>query len=140
MLYSLNGDSGSQFDEQDSTVDIAAPNPASVTAGSQAVVMPENFFQWCYVEDADLDIIAMTVMGTLICHRGLGLVLFADTEALERGFMLLCEFNNNGSVRDSARVWPPAFKNEYTRMTVLGKPLDELRTDERIPDSRRIGP
>ncbi|KAF7533587.1 hypothetical protein G7054_g6941 [Neopestalotiopsis clavispora] len=140
MLYSLDGDSGSQFDEQDSTIDIAAPNPASVTAGSQAVVMPENFFQWCYIEDADLDHIAMTAAGTVICHRVSGLVLFADAEALETGFMLLCEFDNNGSVRDSARVWPPAFKNEYTRMTVLGKPLDELRLNDRIPNSRRIGP
>ncbi|ETS77785.1 hypothetical protein PFICI_09847 [Pestalotiopsis fici W106-1] len=136
MLYALDGENGSQFDEQNSTVGIVVPHPAVAAAA----VTPADFLQWCYIEDADFDSIAMTVAGRVICHRWDNLMLFADREALETGFLLLCELDNNGQVRDQARVWPPAFKNEYIRMTVLCKPLDEIRTDDRIPGPGWVGP
>ncbi|KAK6221951.1 hypothetical protein LQW54_001171 [Pestalotiopsis sp. IQ-011] len=136
MLYSLDGDSGTLFDADDSTIGIATLNSASL----EASVAPGDFLKWCHVEDADLNAMAMTIDGAVICHRWRGSVLFVDREALETGFVLLCELHSNGQVQDEARIWAPAIKHEYARWTSLGKRLADSRCDDRIPGPRRVGP
>lgn len=136
MLYSLDGDSGTLFDADDSTIGTAIPNPAS----PEVSVAPQDFLKWCHVEDADFNAMAMTAEGAVICHRWRGSVLLVDREAMETGFVLMCELHSNGQIQDEARIWAPAIKHEYARWTSLGKRLADSRCDDRIPGPRRVGP
>lgn len=135
MLYSLDGDSSTPFSPDDSKVGVTVPNPAGPNP-----VTPEDFLRWCYVEDADFDAMAMTAQGTVICHCWRTPVLFADQEALETGFMLLCELHDNGQILEQARVWPPTIKLVYERMIGLGKRLEGLVGDGMVLGIRSVGP
>jgi len=121
MLYSLDGDNGTLFGEEDGEVAVPEPNPAGPNP-----LTPQDFLKWRYVESAEFGHMAMTNSGTVICHNWQSTVLFADQEALETGLMLLCDIENNGQVMCKGRVWPVLMKDAYVSMMASGKPVEAI--------------
>lgn len=108
MLYHLDGEDGYLFDYADGEPSITEPNPVNPDP-----VTPDNFFRCCYLESADFDYMAMTSIGTVICHNYQDNILLADQEALDTGLMMLCRMENNGQVGCSGRIWPVMMGNTY---------------------------
>ncbi|ETS74713.1 hypothetical protein PFICI_13197 [Pestalotiopsis fici W106-1] len=82
-------------------------NPAD-----NAPVTPETFMAHCFVEAADFE----------------GL-FFADQESLDTGRLLLCDFEANGQVKASSRIWPLWTSMAYGYIMGIGWYADRVIRD-----------
>jgi hypothetical protein len=117
LLHHFDDQEGTLFGQDDAGTAIIRPNPA----GPNPVTV-DGFNTWSFVEPAVFEHMAMTSTGTVVFHEWDSGVLLADQEALDTGRLLLCEFSNNGRLRESARTWPLYTEDVYNMIIGLGHP------------------
>ncbi|OBT62700.1 hypothetical protein VE03_07108 [Pseudogymnoascus sp. 23342-1-I1] len=122
LLYNHDGEEhGALWGGGESYTAICRPNPA----GPNPVTV-DGYNTWTYVEPALFEHMSMTSTGTVVFHYGDQSVFFADQETLDTGRLLLCAFDNNGSLEKSGRIWPVCTKDIHSFMVGLGHPASSL--------------
>ena len=122
LLYNHDGEEHGTLwgGSGDTTTTICRHNPA----GPNPVTI-DGYNFWSYVEAAIFENMAMTSTGTVIFHCWYS-AFFADQETLDTGLLVLCEFENNGSISSSGRICPVFTKDINNFMVGLGKPAHSL--------------
>ncbi|KAH6646241.1 hypothetical protein BKA67DRAFT_97086 [Truncatella angustata] len=80
---------------------------------------------WRYVEKADFNNIAMTLMGNLVFPALTGPWTLVDQEALNTGKLPLREFENNVQSAANCRLRPWVMHDFWPRIEGLSKPLED---------------
>ncbi|KFY64244.1 hypothetical protein V496_03390 [Pseudogymnoascus sp. VKM F-4515 (FW-2607)] len=122
LLYNHDGEEhGTLWGSGDSTTCICRPNPA----GPNPVTV-DGYNAWYFIEPAIFEYMTMTSTGTVVFHRWKGSIFVADQETLDTGRLLLCAFQNKGSLEKSGRIWPVFTKDIHNFIVGLGKPAYSL--------------
>ncbi|KAF7533982.1 hypothetical protein G7054_g6620 [Neopestalotiopsis clavispora] len=122
MMYRLDGSGEGLSFEDICTIEPNGEGPIPVT--------PQDFYRWLWVEAALFDHMAMTSQGTVIFHNWDSDTFFANQDALDTGRLLLCHFENNGSVEEDLRVPPLYTYHAFCRIEGLGHDLHTIMVDD----------
>ncbi len=122
LLYNHDGEEhGTLWGMGDRCTTICRPNPA----GPNPVTV-DGYNTWNFVEPAIFEYITMTSTGTVVFHSWKSSTFVADQETLDTGLLLLCQFENNGSLSSCGRIWPMLTKDIFNFIVGLGKPAYSL--------------
>lgn len=103
-------------------VGVMQASPYSAAVG----VEPKDFMKTAFVENANFDMMYMTVHGT-VTFLGRNQWVFADQRSLEDGMLLISEIESNGDVALKMRPTIIELRDMYNFRFGLGKGLEEYR-------------